>query len=106
MPVTELCGIRDESISIKAHTDGLASRCPLVFFLCSLTIKSQIYQQITMRKKPRNLTVVGKVGAIYTTPTGRKRVGVAENCKGVTAWRQISPARREPVHYGIIPPHQ
>ncbi len=30
MPVTELCGIRDESISIKAHTNGLSSESPFV----------------------------------------------------------------------------
>jgi len=59
-----------------------------------------------MRKKPRNLVTLGKVGKVYTTQTGNKMAGVAESCKGVTAWRQVSPTRREQVHYGIIPPHQ
>lgn len=60
-----------------------------------------------MRKNvSKQLKTTGKVGAVYTTRSGKKKVGITESCQGVTAWRQVTTTRREKVYYGMIPPHQ
>jgi len=65
---------------------------------------------ITQKEEPRmskrQASGSGIVGTVYTTRFGKKKAGVAESCKGVTAWKQVKPSQREEVHYGIIPPHQ